>query len=70
MMSAHFAELFLFLQDPVLFAGSLRFNLDPSGKHSTEELWRALQLSHLARFVKTLPEQLEYECGEDGKNLR
>ena len=57
-------------QDPVLFSGSLRFNLDPSAAHGTDELWRALELSHLASFVKTLPDQLEYECGEDGKNLR
>ena len=54
----------------MLFSGSLRFNLDPSAAHGTDELWRALELSHLASFVKTLPDQLEYECGEDGKNLR
>ena len=38
--------LFVF-KDPVLFTGTLRFNLDPVGQHSDKELWRSLELSHL-----------------------
>ena len=34
-------------QDPVLFSGSLRYNLDPFGRHSDQDLWRVLRLSHL-----------------------
>ena len=30
-------------QDPVLFSGSLRYNLDPFSRHSDQELWRVLQ---------------------------
>ena len=32
----------LLLQDPVLFTGSLRKNLDPFGKHMDSSLWNAL----------------------------
>ena len=34
-------------QDPVLFAGSLRLNLDPVNSYSDKELWAALEHSHL-----------------------
>ena len=57
-------------QDPVIFGGSLRINLDPVGEKSTEELWEALRHSHLKTFVEGLPDQLDYNCGEGGKNLR
>ncbi|GFR76867.1 multidrug resistance-associated protein 1-like [Elysia marginata] len=56
-------------QDPVIFGGSLRINLDPVGERSSEELWEALRHSHLKSFVEGLPDQLEYNCGEGGKNL-
>ena len=57
-------------QDPVLFSGSLRFNLDPSERLDDAELWAALEHAHLKAFVSELPSKLEYECGEDGENLR
>ncbi|KAJ2604065.1 hypothetical protein H4R99_002050 [Coemansia sp. RSA 1722] len=34
-------------QDPVLFNGTIRFNLDPFGEYPDELLWDALQRSHL-----------------------
>ncbi len=39
----------------VLFSGSLRMNLDPIEKCSDFELWNVLNLSHLEKFVKSLP---------------
>ncbi|XP_061404841.1 multidrug resistance-associated protein 1-like isoform X1 [Lethenteron reissneri] len=56
-------------QDPVLFSGSLRMNLDPFGRHSDADVWSALELSHLKAFVQTLPDKLQHECSEGGENL-
>lgn len=57
-------------QDPVLFSGSLKMNLDPFDSYSDEEIWRALEYSHLKSFVSGLPNKLSYECSEGGENLR
>ncbi|XP_072225794.1 multidrug resistance-associated protein 1 isoform X2 [Leuresthes tenuis] len=56
-------------QDPVLFSGSLRMNLDPFDSYSDEEVWRALEFSHLKSFVSGLPDKLNHECSEGGENL-
>ncbi|XP_063327094.1 multidrug resistance-associated protein 1 [Pelmatolapia mariae] len=56
-------------QDPVLFSGSLRMNLDPFDSYSDEEVWRALEFSHLKTFVSSLPNKLNHDCSEGGENL-
>ncbi|XP_039741515.1 multidrug resistance-associated protein 1 [Pteropus medius] len=56
-------------QDPILFSGSLRMNLDPFGQYSDEEVWTALELAHLKNFVSALPDKLNHECAEGGENL-
>nr|XP_054597909.1 multidrug resistance-associated protein 1 [Nothobranchius furzeri] len=56
-------------QDPVLFSGSLRMNLDPFNSYSDEEIWRALEFSHLKSFVSGLPDKLSHKCCEGGENL-
>jgi ATP-binding cassette subfamily C (CFTR/MRP) protein 1 len=58
-----------FLQDPVLFSGSLRINLDPFDEHSDEVLWQALELAHLKSFAKSLSAGLNHEIAEGGDNL-
>ncbi|XP_036408292.1 multidrug resistance-associated protein 1 isoform X1 [Megalops cyprinoides] len=56
-------------QDPVLFSGSLRMNLDPFDAYSDQEVWSALELAHLKNFVSGLPDKLNHECSEGGENL-
>uniref|UniRef100_G1LRR0 Multidrug resistance-associated protein 1 n=1 Tax=Ailuropoda melanoleuca TaxID=9646 RepID=G1LRR0_AILME len=56
-------------QDPVLFSGSLRMNLDPFSRYSDEEVWTSLELAHLKDFVSGLPDKLNHECAEGGENL-
>ncbi|KAF9155878.1 hypothetical protein BG015_008240 [Linnemannia schmuckeri] len=41
------SSLTIIPQDPILFMGTLRFNLDPFDEHEDIELWEALRRSHL-----------------------
>ncbi|XP_035829877.1 multidrug resistance-associated protein 1 [Aplysia californica] len=56
-------------QDPVIFSGTIRMNLDPSEQHMDSEVWEALEHAHLKDFVNGLAGQLDYNCGEGGQNL-
>ena len=56
-------------QDPVLFGGSLRRNLDPFSKHTDLDLWTALEEVQLKAMVEKLPGQLEYRVNETGSNF-
>lgn len=57
-------------QDPILFTGPLRFNIDPFETASDKDMWSALELAHLKDFVSSLPEKLDYLVSEGGENLR
>ncbi|XP_034882734.1 canalicular multispecific organic anion transporter 2 [Mirounga leonina] len=63
------SQLTIIPQDPILFSASLRMNLDPFGRYSEEDLWRALELSHLHTFVSSQPAGLDFQCSEGGENL-
>ncbi|XP_059617041.1 multidrug resistance-associated protein 1 isoform X5 [Phlebotomus argentipes] len=63
------SRLTIIPQDPVLFSGSLRMNLDPFNSHTDDEVWRALEHAHLRAFVKGLTAGLNHEVSEGGENL-
>uniref|UniRef100_A0A672LX45 ABC-type glutathione-S-conjugate transporter n=1 Tax=Sinocyclocheilus grahami TaxID=75366 RepID=A0A672LX45_SINGR len=63
------SRLTIIPQDPVLFSGTLRMNLDPFEKSSDEEIWTVLELAHLKDYVRGLPTGLQHEVSEGGENL-
>ncbi|KAF9150322.1 hypothetical protein BG015_007856, partial [Linnemannia schmuckeri] len=46
------SNLTIIPQDPILFKGTLRSNLDPFGEREDRELWEALRRSHLISDTK------------------
>ena len=62
-------SIFIIPQDPSLFSGSIRRNLDPFDEHKDDELWRALREAHLLKLVESIPGQLDGSVTEGGDNL-
>uniref|UniRef100_A0A1I7SBP4 ABC-type glutathione-S-conjugate transporter n=2 Tax=Bursaphelenchus xylophilus TaxID=6326 RepID=A0A1I7SBP4_BURXY len=56
-------------QDPVLFSGTLRMNLDPSKRFDEDFLWEALEFAGMGQFVQSLPSGLDTEMTEGGSNI-
>lgn len=56
-------------QEPVMFQGTARSNLDPFGERSDEDLWTALRKCHLHDTVSGHPSKLEMEIAHGGANL-
>lgn len=44
-------------QDPVLFVGSLRHNLDPFDEKSDDEIWHVLEQVNIILHTKMLPKE-------------
>uniref|UniRef100_A0A4Y0ASB7 ABC-type glutathione-S-conjugate transporter n=1 Tax=Anopheles funestus TaxID=62324 RepID=A0A4Y0ASB7_ANOFN len=63
------SRLTIIPQDPVLFSGTLRINLDPFNAHSDDDIWKALEHAHLKAFVKGLTAGINHEVTEGGENL-
>ena len=56
-------------QDPVLFIGTLRSNLDPFHEVSDDRIWDVLRQVHLFDFITALPQRLGTLVEEGGQNF-
>ncbi|CBI22568.3 unnamed protein product, partial [Vitis vinifera] len=55
-------------QDPTLFNGTVRYNLDPLSQHTEQEIWEVLAKCQLQETVQDKEEGLDSMVVEDGSN--
>ncbi|XP_046379798.2 ATP-binding cassette sub-family C member 5-like [Haliotis rufescens] len=64
------SRLSILVQDPVLFVGTIRYNLDPSSQcHDDAEMWEALEKCHIKQKIASLDKQLDTQVDENGRNF-
>ncbi|XP_043101407.1 ATP-binding cassette sub-family C member 12 [Puntigrus tetrazona] len=63
------SQLSVIPQDPVLFIGTVRYNLDPFNNYKDEELWLALEKTFMKDTIAKLPEKLHSPVVENGENF-
>ncbi|XP_042496376.1 ABC transporter C family member 3-like [Macadamia integrifolia] len=62
------SRLSIIPQDPTMFEGTLRSNLDPLGEYSDEQIWEALDRCQLSDEVRKKEGKLDYAVTENGEN--
>ncbi|XP_029800371.1 multidrug resistance-associated protein 7 isoform X2 [Suricata suricatta] len=62
------SQLAVIPQEPFLFSGTVRENLDPRGLHEDRALWQALEQCHLSEVIMSMG-GLDGELGEGGRSL-
>jgi ATP-binding cassette subfamily C (CFTR/MRP) protein 1 len=55
-------------QEPVLFEGTIRSNIDPLQEYSDVEIWQALDRCQLKEAVTSKPEKLDASVVDNGEN--
>jgi ABC-type multidrug transport system fused ATPase/permease subunit len=55
-------------QDPTLFQGTVRYNLDPLGQFSDQQIWEVLDKCQLLEAVEEKEQGLDSHVVEDGSN--
>jgi ATP-binding cassette subfamily C (CFTR/MRP) protein 1 len=56
-------------QDPCLFSGTVKFNLDPEGTKTDSKLWEVLDCVKLADKIRSLDGNLEAVVSENGDSF-
>ncbi|CAF5001325.1 unnamed protein product, partial [Rotaria magnacalcarata] len=56
-------------QDAIIFAGTIRFNIDPFSNYSDAEVWNVLELVHLKERIYMMENGLSYLLEEGGQNM-
>ncbi|CAH9085442.1 unnamed protein product [Cuscuta epithymum] len=62
------SRLSIIPQDPTLFEGTVRANLDPIAKYSDNQIWEALDKCQLGDIIRSKTEKLESTVAENGEN--
>ncbi|ODQ82974.1 hypothetical protein BABINDRAFT_170062 [Babjeviella inositovora NRRL Y-12698] len=63
------SKLSIIPQDSQAFEGTVRQNLDPLQRHTDDELWNVLRLSHLEAHIRSMGDGLMSKVAEGGSNL-
>ncbi|XP_024014831.1 ABC transporter C family member 8 isoform X3 [Eutrema salsugineum] len=61
-------KLSIIPQEPTLFRGCIRTNLDPLGVYSDDEIWKALEKCQLKATISNLPNKLDSSVSDEGEN--
>uniref|UniRef100_A0A0A9YSP6 Multidrug resistance-associated protein 1 n=1 Tax=Lygus hesperus TaxID=30085 RepID=A0A0A9YSP6_LYGHE len=56
-------------QQPVLFSGTVRYNLDPFSLYSDEDLYTTLERANMLKTILELEDKLQHRVAEYGTNF-